>query len=148
MNTLSWRVFVAAGALVACASACERRDTTDRDASPAVDASKPATSSPSTTGAPAKRNIGEGERESAPWSTTTSSGAAIDARDVIEQFQTDIANDPAIAAVSNVSLILTMTGDLVLQGTAESDDVKDELEDYAEKLAGRDVDNQIEVADH
>src|SRR5688572_18596872 len=135
MNTL--KSILAVGALITCVSACERRDAT-LDAEPAAEAPKKS----------AARNVGEGERESAPaWSTTTSDGAAVDARAVIDQFQAHIANDPSIAAVSNASLILTVTGDFVLQGTAESDDVKDELEDYAEKLAGRDVENHIEVAD-
>jgi hypothetical protein len=135
MNTV--KMLLAAGALMTCVSACERRDTTPDNDTTVQGTKKPAT-----------RNVGEGERESPAWSTSTTSGDAVDARDVIDQFQAHIANDPTIAAVSNASLILTVTGDLVLQGTAESDDVKDELEDYAEKLAGRDVENQIEVADH
>jgi osmotically-inducible protein OsmY len=137
MNMQSLRAFGAAlagAALFTAGAACER---------PSDRREIPSTTAPTTTTTPKTTpNVGEGEREA--W---RGEAATQDPRAIIERFQAEIAKDPSIAAVSNASLILTQGGELVLQGTAESDDVKDELEDYAEELAGVEVRNDIEVAD-
>lgn len=65
---------------------------------------------------------------------------------VISQFQTDLANDADIRAVTaNIKLSENEDGDLILTGTVPNHDVGDALEDYAQKLADRTVNNELEI---
>lgn len=127
MKLFTLSAVVAGTTLLGLATSCERpADRTDDHGAVA----------PSEAAAERRPGLGEGERE----------GALTNA-EIVDRFAREIKNDPTISQASNASLLLTVNGELVLQGTATSDDVKDELEDYAEKLAGREIRNEIEVAD-
>lgn len=115
-------------------AACDRPDRPDRariddDAQPAVKVPEPATA-----GTKTARGVGEGEMEKDA------------AQSAIDRFQRDVTADPDLAAATNARLIMRADGKYALQGTARSGDVKDDLEDLAEKIVGGDVDNAIEVA--
>jgi hypothetical protein len=90
---------------------------------------------------------GEGEREG----NTDSLEDQLDKNDgmtnaqVIAAFQSEMANDADIKAVTR-NIRLEERGDsLVLTGTVPSHDVGDAIEDYAQKLADRMVNNELEI---
>jgi hypothetical protein len=90
---------------------------------------------------------GEGEREG----NTDSISEQLDKNDgmtnaqVISAFQSDMANDPDIKAVTRNIQLVERGGSLVLTGTVPSHDIGDAIEDYAQKLADRMVNNELEI---
>lgn len=64
---------------------------------------------------------------------------------VITQFQAELANDPDIKAVTRNIQLQERGEDLVLTGEVPSHDIGDALEDYAQKLADRMVNNELKI---
>lgn len=90
---------------------------------------------------------GEGEREA----NTDSLDDQLDKNDgmtnaqVIAAFNADLANDTDIKAVTRNIQIVERGDSLVLTGTVPSHDVGDAIEDYAQKLADRMINNELEI---
>ena len=90
---------------------------------------------------------GEGEREA----NADSLNDQLDKNDgmtnaqVIAAFNADLANDTDIKAVTRNVQIVERGDSLVLTGTVPSHDVGDAIEDYAQKLADRMINNELEI---
>lgn len=140
--------------------ACERRDHLDRDARDGVanadrvdvdhdvDVDAKDLDADYDKSYDHKRGLGEGEKEQGGLnrgSDKNDTGLTND--QIIERFQSDLMSDPTIAAQANATISVEDDGDLVLRGTASSDDLSNELHDYAVELAGRAVNNEIKVLD-
>lgn len=64
---------------------------------------------------------------------------------VIAAFQSEMANDPDIKAVTRNIQLVERGDSLVLTGTVPSHDIGDAIEDYAQKLADRMVNNELKI---